>query len=282
MEYDVGDFSNLDVAVAAVADPATSAAELAQIAAAHPSLGPQVAAHVNVYPGLLDWLGQHGDQATRAAVAARFAPQVAAPVLPPADVAPDVDRTSDADDASVAGMTVARRSVMPGPAAPVPESVMSAVPDGIVGQTVARSSLPSAVRVAGAGSQAAGGMSASSEPVADMPVVVVGIAPGTEPLPAIPGTPNEAAPAATTSWPSLVSPAGAPPGGAVVDAPAPGFAVLGFFIPVVGLILWLIWKDATPLKARSVGKGALISVIVGAAVTVLSYIVLFAMLGALT
>ena len=46
------------------------------------------------------------------------------------------------------------------------------------------------------------------------------------------------------------------------DAPSAGYAVLGFFIPLVGLILYLTCKDTTPLKAKSAGKGALISVIV--------------------
>jgi hypothetical protein len=46
------------------------------------------------------------------------------------------------------------------------------------------------------------------------------------------------------------------------DAPSFGFALLGFFIPVVGLILFLVWKDQSPLKAKSAGKGALASVIV--------------------
>lgn len=44
------------------------------------------------------------------------------------------------------------------------------------------------------------------------------------------------------------------------DASSFGFALLGFCIPIVGLILWLVWKDNTPLKAKSAGKGALISV----------------------
>lgn len=48
----------------------------------------------------------------------------------------------------------------------------------------------------------------------------------------------------------------------VNDAPSTGFGVLGFFFPVVGLILYLVWKDQTPLKAKSAGKGALIGVIV--------------------
>lgn len=40
-----------------------------------------------------------------------------------------------------------------------------------------------------------------------------------------------------------------------------GWAFLGFLVPVAGLILYLIWKDKTPLKAKSCGKGALVSVI---------------------
>lgn len=53
------------------------------------------------------------------------------------------------------------------------------------------------------------------------------------------------------------------PNNAEVDAPNTGMAVLGFFIPIVGLILYLIWKDKTPLKAKSAGKGALIGFIAG-------------------
>ena len=46
------------------------------------------------------------------------------------------------------------------------------------------------------------------------------------------------------------------------DSSSFGYALLGFFIPIVGLILFLIWKDEYPLRAKSAGKGALISVIV--------------------
>jgi uncharacterized membrane protein YvbJ len=48
-----------------------------------------------------------------------------------------------------------------------------------------------------------------------------------------------------------------------------GYAVLGFFVPVVGLILYLIWKDERPKAALSAGKGALISVILYAGFFVL-------------
>ena len=54
-----------------------------------------------------------------------------------------------------------------------------------------------------------------------------------------------------------------------------GYAVLGFFFPIVGLILYLIWNDERPKAARSAGKGALISVIVGGVFFVLYFIFLF-------
>ena len=57
--------------------------------------------------------------------------------------------------------------------------------------------------------------------------------------------------------------------GYVQVAPSGGMTALGFFFPIVGLILYLVWKDQTPLKAKSAGKGALIGVIVW---TVLSVI----------
>ena len=40
-----------------------------------------------------------------------------------------------------------------------------------------------------------------------------------------------------------------------------GFAILGFFIPLVGLILFLIYEGKKPKRAKSAGKGALIGFI---------------------
>lgn len=62
------------------------------------------------------------------------------------------------------------------------------------------------------------------------------------------------------------------------DAPNMGFAILGFFFPLIGLILWLIWKDQTPLKAKSCGKGALIGFIVSIVAGVVPYIFYFVVL----
>ena len=55
------------------------------------------------------------------------------------------------------------------------------------------------------------------------------------------------------------------------DAPSAGFAILGFFFPVIGFILWLIWKDNTPLKASSCGKGALLGVIISVVLSVMTF-----------
>lgn len=60
------------------------------------------------------------------------------------------------------------------------------------------------------------------------------------------------------------------------DARSAGLGILCFFLPIVGLILYIVWKDTYPLKAKSCGKGALISVIVYAALTLLSVCATFA------
>lgn len=45
------------------------------------------------------------------------------------------------------------------------------------------------------------------------------------------------------------------------DSSSIGFAILGFFIPLVGLILFLIYEGKKPKRAKSAGKGALIGFI---------------------
>lgn len=57
------------------------------------------------------------------------------------------------------------------------------------------------------------------------------------------------------------------------DSGSFGWAVLGFFIPIAGLILYLVWRTEKPLSARRAGIGALVSVIVGAVFTVLLIVV---------
>ena len=65
------------------------------------------------------------------------------------------------------------------------------------------------------------------------------------------------------------------------DAPNTGWAVLGFFIPLVGLILYLVNKDKTPLKAKSAGKGALIGFIVSVVFSIIYGAIAGAMIGSL-
>lgn len=63
------------------------------------------------------------------------------------------------------------------------------------------------------------------------------------------------------------------------DAPSTGFAVLGFLFPIIGLILYLVWKRERPLRAKSAGKGALIGFIVGIVFSIISYIIAIAAVG---
>ncbi|MCR4593787.1 MAG: zinc ribbon domain-containing protein [Clostridiales bacterium] len=58
-----------------------------------------------------------------------------------------------------------------------------------------------------------------------------------------------------------------------------GWGVLGFFFPLVGLILFLVWKDTRPNDSKMAGKGALIRVIVGTALVVIYFVVVFLILG---
>lgn len=65
------------------------------------------------------------------------------------------------------------------------------------------------------------------------------------------------------------------------NQPSLGIAVLCFFFPLVGLILYLVWKDTEPGKAKSAGKGALIGVIVSVALSVIVFIITFALIGSM-
>lgn len=52
------------------------------------------------------------------------------------------------------------------------------------------------------------------------------------------------------------------------------FGLLGFFVPVAGLILFLIWHDEFPKRSKSAGIGALVSVILGIVSSVV-YLVIY-------
>ena len=63
---------------------------------------------------------------------------------------------------------------------------------------------------------------------------------------------------------------------AVEDTGGFGWSLLGFCLPIVGLILFLVWKDTKPLTSKAAGKGALVGVILG----VVSYILTFVLAAA--
>ena len=65
------------------------------------------------------------------------------------------------------------------------------------------------------------------------------------------------------------------------DAPSTGYAILGFLIPVVGLILYLVNKDSAPQKARSAGKGALIGFAIGVFFSIIYGAIVGSMIGSM-
>lgn len=59
----------------------------------------------------------------------------------------------------------------------------------------------------------------------------------------------------------------------VVDNGGFGWGVLGCCIPLVGLILFLVWKDTKPKTAKAAGIGALVSVIISVVWYILMFVV---------
>ncbi len=65
----------------------------------------------------------------------------------------------------------------------------------------------------------------------------------------------------------------------VKDSSSTGFAVLGFFLPLVGLILYLVYEGTQPLRAKSAGKGALIGFITSVVLSIILVVAYFALIG---
>ena len=63
---------------------------------------------------------------------------------------------------------------------------------------------------------------------------------------------------------------------AVVDKGGFGWGVLGCCIPIVGLILFLVWKDTKPKTAKAAGIGALVSTILGVVIYITTFALGFA------
>jgi len=57
-----------------------------------------------------------------------------------------------------------------------------------------------------------------------------------------------------------------------------GWGLLGFLVPVIGLFLYLIWKDDKPLTAKAIGLGAIIALVTGIVLTIITYIIALAVM----
>lgn len=62
------------------------------------------------------------------------------------------------------------------------------------------------------------------------------------------------------------------------DTGSYGWWALGFFFPLVGLILFLAWKEQKPLTAKRAGIGALVGAIVSVVLVVLLVMFLFGLI----
>lgn len=58
------------------------------------------------------------------------------------------------------------------------------------------------------------------------------------------------------------------------DRSSVGFSILGFFVPIVGLILYLIYEGEKPKRAKSAGKGALIGFITSIIISIITTILI--------
>ena len=58
----------------------------------------------------------------------------------------------------------------------------------------------------------------------------------------------------------------------VIDKGGFLWGLLGYFVPLAGLVIFLIWRDTKPKTAKAAGIGALVSVIVSVVLVIL-YIV---------
>lgn len=56
-----------------------------------------------------------------------------------------------------------------------------------------------------------------------------------------------------------------------------GWGVLGFFIPLIGLILYLVWRDSKPKAAKIAGKGALIGFVLGIVAYIFMLMMMFSL-----
>lgn len=55
--------------------------------------------------------------------------------------------------------------------------------------------------------------------------------------------------------------------------------LISFIIPIIGIVLWIVWKDEKPESAKMAGYGALASIIVGAVATIMYFVFFNAVIG---
>lgn len=59
------------------------------------------------------------------------------------------------------------------------------------------------------------------------------------------------------------------------DSGSAGWFILGFFFPLVGFILWLVWMNDKPKSAKMAGLGALTPIILAVVLVVLIFVLAF-------
>ncbi len=64
------------------------------------------------------------------------------------------------------------------------------------------------------------------------------------------------------------------------DSDAVGWGFLGFFFPIVGFILWLVWKNDYPKRSRASGIGCLVSIVLGVVAVLFWYVFVIGLIGA--
>jgi hypothetical protein len=144
------------------ADPRTTAARLHEIAQADRDTWPLIAAHPQAYDGLLEWLGEHGDDSVREAIAARAAamPPPPPPPGPPAPPAPPTQE-DPVQEAAVEEPPVAEPTVPLEPT-PTPTAVEPAAATAPVAAAQPTTPAPTALESDGAASSEATSSDATS------------------------------------------------------------------------------------------------------------------------
>ena len=268
-------FTDIDAAREALSNPTLPPEELMSIAQSYPELRISVAQHPSAYPGLLVWLMTYGNDDVRSIIAERAIPTttILTPPEPPPPPKPPVP------------------SVPPVPSAP-PKAAEPVEPDKWVEATGAGKMCGNCHKLlTPAGSNRLDGVigvitgkDPTGKRVSGMDIPIAGYASKICPSCGV-GNRNALIPAPKTQPSVYASLSSTPrdqhpyvqtsqyqtPG----DAPNMGYAILGFLIPIVGFVLYLMLKNVKPLKAKSAGKGALVSVIL--AVVILLVFIIAAM-----